>query len=128
MTITDTSIPVRLDLHHIDDDACRRFLSSVELVGKRWSSGILLALFRGSTRFSEVLGMVDGLSDRLLAQRLKELEGAGLVERTVIPSTPVQVRYALTQRGDELIRSLQPLAQWGHRWGTATTGERAPSA
>ena len=128
MTITETSLTTRVDLHHIDDAACRRFLSSVELVGKRWSSGILLALFRGATRFSEVLTMVDGLSDRLLAQRLKELEGAGLVERSVIPSTPVQVRYALTQRGDELIRSLQPLAQWGHRWGISTNGKPAPTA
>ena len=88
----------------------------------------MLALFRGATRFSEVLAIVDGLSDRLLAQRLKELEASGLVERSVIPSTPVQVRYALTARGEELMRSLQPLAQWAHRWGTATTGKPAPTA
>ena len=128
MTITDTPASSRLDLHHIDDAACRRFLSSVELVGKRWSSGILLALFRGAARFSEVLAVVDGLSDRLLAQRLKELEAAGLVERSVIATTPVQVRYALTDRGDDLIRSLQPLAQWGHRWGAGADGGKAPSA
>ena len=128
MTQSQTSAASDLDLHHINDDLCRSFFASVELVGKRWSSGILLALFRGATRFSEVLAVVDGLSDRLLAQRLKELEGAGLVERSVIPSTPVQVRYALTQRGDELIQSLQPLAQWGHRWGSGTKGTRAPSA
>lgn len=120
MTITQTALPAAtdLDLHHIDDALCRSFLASVELVGKRWSSGILLALARGATRFSEVLAVVDGLSDRLLAQRLKELEASGLLERTVIPTTPVQVRYALTERGEDLLRSLQPLVHWGQRWGT----------
>ena len=106
------------DIHLIDDAACRRFLSSVELVGKRWSSGVLLAIARGATRFSEIIATVPGLSDRLLAQRLKELEESGLLTREVIASTPVQVRYSLTEAGADLIESLQPLAAWGHRWGT----------
>jgi DNA-binding HxlR family transcriptional regulator len=118
-----------LDWHHIDDAECRRFQSSVELVGKRWSSGILLALAQGATRFSEILATVTGLSDRLLSQRLKELEGSGLVEREVIASTPVQVRYHLTERGDDLLQSLQPLVSWGQRWGTPTAarGARSPA-
>lgn len=102
---------------HIDDDACRRFLSSAELIGRRWSPGIMLAIGRGAHRFSEIVTIVDGLSDRMAAQRLRELEATGLVERRVIPSTPVQVRYELTQPGLELLRSLQPLAGWAHRWG-----------
>ena len=106
------------DIHLIDDAACRRFLSSVELVGKRWSSAVLLAIARGATRFSEIIATVPGLSDRLLAQRLKELEAVGLLQREVIASTPVQVRYTLTEAGADLLESLQPLAAWGHRWGT----------
>ena len=113
MTITD---PASTDIHLIDDDACRRFLSSVELVGKRWSSGILLAIARGATRFSEIPAAVPGLSDRLLAQRLKELEGSGLVAREVVATTPVQVRYSLTASGGDLLQSLQPLVAWGQRW------------
>jgi DNA-binding HxlR family transcriptional regulator len=105
------------DIHRIDDLECRRFQSSLELVGKRWSSGILLALARGAGRFSEILDAVIGLSDRLLAQRLRELEGAGLVERSVIATTPVQVRYTLTPRGADLMESLQPIVSWGARWG-----------
>jgi DNA-binding HxlR family transcriptional regulator len=54
----------------------------------------------------------------LLAQRLKELEASGLVQREVIASTPVQVRYSLTEAGSDLLDSLQPLAAWGQRWGT----------
>lgn len=116
---------------HIDDEACRRLISSTELVGRRWSSGILLALGRGATRFSAIVAAVEGLSDRMAAQRLRELEAAGLIERHVIPSTPVQVRYRLTQAGLELLRALQPLGAWGHRWGelsdTATTARRDAS-
>ncbi len=116
MTIADP------DLMHIDDEACRRFLSSTELIGRRWSPGIMLAIGRGAHRFSQIVANVDGLSDRMAAQRLRELEATGLVERSVVPTTPVQVRYALTQPGLELLRSLQPLAGWAHRWSELTDG------
>jgi DNA-binding HxlR family transcriptional regulator len=102
--------------HHIDDAECRRFQASVELVGKRWSSGILLAVAQGSSRFSEIVTTVTGLSDRLASQRLKELEQAGLVHREVIATTPVQIHYSLTDRGADLMKSLQPLVWWGQRW------------
>lgn len=101
---------------HIDDEACRVFQRSVELVGKRWSASILLALSRGASRFSEITAMVTGLSDRLLSQRIKELEQSGLVARDVIATTPVQVRYRLTERGADLMTSMQPLSAWGQRW------------
>ena len=58
---------------------------------------------------------VDNLSDRLLSQRLRELEAEGLVVRTVVPTTPVQVRYELSDRGRELMTALQPLVDWGRR-------------
>jgi len=108
-----------IDLQHIDDDECHRFQGTMELIGRRWSSAILLALTRGAERFSEIRAAIPGLSDRLLAQRTKELEGAGLIERRVIASTPVQISYHLTQRGTELMESLEPLARWGQQWGDA---------
>lgn len=115
-------------IQHIDDDACRRFQWAVELIGKRWSSGIMLAVWQGAERFSEIIARVDGLSDRMLAQRAKELESAGLLAREVIPTTPVQIRYHLTERGADLMRSLQPLAEWEHRWGDySTTAPKLPS-
>jgi DNA-binding HxlR family transcriptional regulator len=103
----------------IDDDLCRLATGVVELVGRRWSSAILLALARGAERFGEVLGMVAGLSDRMLALRLRELEHAGLVDRIVEPTTPVTIRYRLTARGRDLLASLQPLARYGQRWESA---------
>ena len=100
----------------IDDDECRRATAIVERVGRRWNSAILLALARGATRFSEVIARVDGLSDRMLAARLKELEQMGLIDRIVEPTTPVSVRYRLTERGGELLAAIQPLVRYGLRW------------
>ena len=115
-------------LQHINDDDCRRFSGVVELIGKRWSSGIMLAVWQGATRFSEITARVKGLSDRMLAQRARELEGLGLLAREVIPTTPVQIRYQLTERGEDLLRSLQPLTEWEQRWGAhSTTEPRLPS-
>ncbi|MGP4101192.1 winged helix-turn-helix transcriptional regulator [Nonomuraea sp. KM90] len=101
----------------IHEPNCRSFQDIVELVGRRWTSAILLAGRRGARRFGEYRGSVPGISDRLLAQRLKELEAEGLITRTVIPSTPVQIRYALSPDGEELMRILQPLVDWGYRRG-----------
>jgi DNA-binding HxlR family transcriptional regulator len=102
---------------NIDDESCREFQSAVELIGKRWSAAILLALARGGERFAELHHAVDGISSRLLAVRLKELEDNHLVDRTVVPTMPVQVRYTLTDGGRELLRSLIPLIRWQRQWG-----------
>lgn len=101
--------------HAIDDAECRLFREAAELAGRKWTAAILLALARGADRFSEVLTSIDGLSDRLLSARLRELESQGLVTRTVVPSTPVQIRYGLTESGAELITILQPLVRWAKR-------------
>ncbi|MHC5794896.1 winged helix-turn-helix transcriptional regulator [Lacisediminihabitans sp. FW035] len=87
-----------------------------------------MAVAQGATRFSEILAAVPGLSDRLLSQRAKELEASGLLSREVIPSTPVQVRYHLTLRGQDLMDSLQPLVSWGQRWGTPNPAPRGTPA
>ena len=107
---------MRAEWKHVDDEQCRLFHVSVELVGRRWSSAILLAMARGARRFSEIHASVPGLSDRMLAQRLRELSAAEIVIRDVVPSTPVQVTYRLTPRGHELMAALQPLVHWGVRW------------
>jgi DNA-binding HxlR family transcriptional regulator len=114
-----TSLETIAPLRHINDDECRRFQGTVELVGRRWSSGIMLAVWQGASRFSEIVARVDGLSDRMLAQRAKELEAAGLLAREVIPTTPVQIRYELTERGEDLLRALQPVVDWEQRWRPA---------
>ena len=97
---------------HIDEERCRSFRGSVELVGRKWTAGILLAGMRGARRFVEYRALVEGISDRLLAQRLRELEAEGLIVRTVVPTTPVLVRYRPSERAQGLMRALQPLIEW----------------
>ncbi|GAA5084780.1 DNA-binding HxlR family transcriptional regulator [Thermocatellispora tengchongensis] len=104
--------PDRLTIH---EPSCRSFQGALELVGRRWTGAILLAGMRGARRFGEYRLSVPGISDRLLAQRLRELEAEGLISRTVIPSTPVQIRYALSPEGEELMSVLQPLVDWSYR-------------
>jgi DNA-binding HxlR family transcriptional regulator len=110
----------------IDDEECRRAAGVIELVGRRWSSGILFTVARGAERFREIAASVIGLSDRMLAVRLKELEREGLLTRIVEPTTPVSVRYQLTPRGRELIALLHPLVEHAQRWPTPkiTTTDR----
>ncbi|WP_084003119.1 winged helix-turn-helix transcriptional regulator [Agromyces aureus] len=101
---------------HIDEAACRRFQRSVEFAGRKWNGAILLAGVRGARRFSEYRATVDGISDRLLAARLKELEAEGVIERHVKATTPVTITYTPSASGLQLIELLQPLVEWdaGH--------------
>lgn len=84
----------------------------LELVGRRWLGIVLIAGCQGARRFSEYRRYADGISDRMLTQRLRELTAEGLIERTVIPTTPVQITYTPTARGMALVRALQPLFVW----------------
>lgn len=95
---------------------CTLFQDTIELVGRRWSAAILQATTQGPTRYSDYLAVIDGISDRLLTQRLKELAEAGILAREVLPTSPVQVRYELTRSGRELITAMEPLGGWGSKW------------
>ncbi|MDR5699153.1 winged helix-turn-helix transcriptional regulator [Agromyces aerolatus] len=114
------------ELGQIDEEACRRFTASVEFAGRKWNAAILLAGVRGARRFSEYRAHIAGISDRLLAARLRELEGEGLIERHVRATTPVSVSYTPSSRAIQLIELLQPLAEWGHAQDTAR--DRAASS
>ena len=85
----------------------------LDTLARRWTGEILVAGALGARRFGEYRRAVEGLSERMLALRLRELEALGLLSRTVVPSTPVQVRYTPTEHGRELLRAIRPLAAWG---------------
>jgi DNA-binding HxlR family transcriptional regulator len=95
---------------------CGRYHRAVELVGKRWSGAILLVLMDGPLRFSEIRQLVPDLSDRLLSQRLKELELERIVERRVIDGTPLRVEYSLTEKGRALEPTVRALKAWATDW------------
>ena len=79
---------------------CARYHHAVELIGRRWSGAIISVMLGGPQGFNELLASVPGLSDRLLAERLRELESEGLVRRTVRTGPPVRVSYELTPAGE----------------------------
>ena len=95
---------------------CPRYTRAVELVGRRWTGAIVRALICGNRRFNEIARAVPGLSDRLLAERLRELEVEGVLTRTVTPSTPVRIEYVLTDKGAALLPVILALATWAETW------------
>ncbi|TAJ21584.1 MAG: transcriptional regulator [Dehalococcoidia bacterium] len=95
---------------------CPRYHHAIEVIGRRWTGAILRALLAGHTRFTDIAQTIPGLSDRLLSERLKELEAEEIVVRTVHPETPVRVEYRLTARGEALAPVIQALANWSEHW------------
>jgi DNA-binding HxlR family transcriptional regulator len=98
------------------DRVCPLYHEAVEMVGRRWTGAILRALMDGPLRFSEVAASIPELSDRLLSERMKQLEARGLVTRHVVAGPPLQVRYALSEMGHELEPALAELQRWARRW------------
>ncbi len=96
---------------------CPKYQSTFDVLGRRWTGLILRALMESPRRFSEITAYVPGLSDRLLSERLRELEETGLVDRRVHPEQrPVLVEYALTDKGLALRPALEALQKWADRW------------
>lgn len=102
--------------HAAPSTFCPQFHRAVELIGRRWTGAILRAMMAGSRRFSDIARDVPGLSDRLLAERLRELEAEGIVTRTVIPEMPVRVEYHLTEKGASLKDVLASISDWAAIW------------
>ena len=115
------AVPVRDELRAEEgveerSACCSLYHHAVELVGKRWTGAILSVLMDGPLRFSEVKTLVPDLSDRLLSERLKELEGEGIVERRVSNEVPARVDYALTEKGRALEPAVRALQDWAQTW------------
>ena len=106
---------------------CPFYHEAVELVGRRWTGAILSVLMDGPLRFSQIGHAVPELSDRLLSERMKELEARGIVERTVHPGPPLRVEYSLSRMGLELEPALAELQRWAARWLQSRSRGRVPT-
>jgi DNA-binding HxlR family transcriptional regulator len=95
---------------------CGLYHRSVEMIGKRWTGAIVLVLMDGPLRFSEIRHRIPDLSDRLLSERLKELEGEGIVVRHVMADGPVRVEYELSPKGRALEPAVTALKSWAQAW------------
>ncbi len=97
---------------------CPRYEHAIQLLGKRWTGLLLYALLEGPRRFCELTNTVEGLSDRVLSDRLRELELEGVVERVVYPQIPVRVEYQLTDKGRALEPVVLEIQKWAISWVT----------
>jgi DNA-binding HxlR family transcriptional regulator len=102
---------------------CPTYAAVMDLLGRRWMGLVLRVLLTGPHRFNAILAAVPGLSDPQLTQRLRELEQHKLVERRVIPASPVRVEYELTRAGRELEATVRVISDWADRWWHEPAGD-----
>ena len=92
---------------------CRHFKAAIDLLTKPWAGHILRTLQGGPLRFNELATRIEGIGEKVLSARLKELEAMGLLVRRVCPSTPVRVEYELTCKGQGFRQVVEAVTQWG---------------
>ena len=111
---------------------CAKFHKAVELIGGRWTGAVIRLLLNQRMRFAELRDAIPDISDRMLSERLRELEAEGIVARIVVPETPVRVEYELTEKGRALEQALCAVGRWAERWVTdsrpAAKPPRQPAA
>lgn len=95
---------------------CARFHKAVELIGARWTGAVIQLLLPGPQRYCALREALPDISDRMLSERLKELEAEGVVERVVYPETPVRVEYRLTGKGHALEPAFAAIGKWAQRY------------
>ena len=105
---------------------CPRYHRAIEIIGRRWTGVIIRALLCGDIRFSQIRTTIPGLSDRLLSERLKELEVEGIVERRVLAETPVRIEYHLTSKGKALAGVVLAASTWAEQWLPTVPAAPAP--
>lgn len=97
-------------------ELCSRFHRASELIGRRWTGAIIYVLLRSRCRFAALRESIPDITDRMLSERLHELEQEGIVAREVVPETPVRVEYSLTKKGRALAKAIDAISDWAHDW------------
>src|SRR3989449_7029975 len=95
---------------------CARFHRASELIGRRWTGAIIFVLLKSRCRFATLRDAIPDITDRMLSERLQELEQEGILVRIVVPETPVRVEYELTRKGRALASAIDAIVEWAHRW------------
>lgn len=103
-------------------ELCNAFHAAIELIGRRWTGAIIFLLLRSRCRFATLRDAIPDITDRMLTERLQELEQEGIVERTVLPESPVRVEYSLTPKGHALVEAVDAISDWAHKWSTPAAG------
>src|SRR5471030_2978007 len=104
---------------------CAKFQEALDLLAKRWTGQIIQALLEGPLRYGELSSYLEVVGDKMLAERLRELEENGIVERTVIEKH-IGTQYALTKKGQGLSRVFGDMSNWAEEWlGEAPAARKA---
>ena len=99
---------------------CAQFHKAIELIGRRWNGAIVYLLLKGPSRFTTLREAIPDITDRMLSERLQQLEREGIIVRSVLPETPVRVEYAITKKGRALASAFDAIGEWAHKWGSAS--------
>jgi DNA-binding HxlR family transcriptional regulator len=99
-----------------DASLCPKYEKAFEILGKRWTGLIIKVMMDGPKRFSDISSQIPNMSDRMLGERFKELEGLGIIKRNVYPETPVRIEYELTEKGRALDNALKEVQAWATEW------------
>lgn len=108
------------------EDDCPSMRALLDRIGDKWSVRVVVLLDRGTLRFNALRRSMRGVSQRVLTSTLRSLERDGLVARTVRPTRPPQVDYALTDVGRSLLGPIEVLAAWAERHRARTPIDREP--
>lgn len=95
---------------------CVRYQQALNLLSRRWVGLIVRVLLDGPRRFNELASALQVVADRVLAERLRDLEADGIVSREVFVGSPVRVEYTLTEKGRALAPVLDAIESWSHAW------------
>lgn len=95
---------------------CPKYEAAIEILGKKWTGLIIRVLLGGPKRFKEIKEQIPDMSDRILTERMKELEHMGVLQRNVYPETPVRIEYALTAKGKDLVTVIESIQTWAENW------------
>lgn len=104
---------------------CNAFHHAIELIGRRWTGAIIFLLLKSRCRFATLRDAIPDITDRMLSERLQELEQEGIVERTVLTEPPVRVEYSLTPKGRALAEAVDAVSDWAHKWGQPVAADAA---
>lgn len=107
-----------------EGELCDRFHAAIELVGKRWTGAIIFLLLASPRRFAELRDAIPAVTDKMLSDRLRELEREGIVDRSVFAETPVRIEYSLAEKGRALANAFESLTEWADEW-LASPSERS---
>lgn len=100
----------------VDSCLCPRFQKTFSILGKKWSGLIIEVLLLGDRRFKDISEEIPAVSDRVLVERLKELEDEGIVLRTEKNEGPIKVKYSLTEKGKALEGVMNEIQLWSNNW------------